>query len=93
MIYEVKKFNLVSMLKLLPAIFAIVPVVIGLFTFFILTTEVAAGLGTATRLISWLIFVVLYTVIMLLGITVIALLYNWLSNKIGGIVVTLEEKK
>jgi len=93
MIYELKKFNVASMLKLLPAIFAIVGVVIGIFTFFIFPTEVAAGLGFGTRLISWLIFVVLYTVIMFLGIAIIALLYNWVSDKTGGIVVTLEEKK
>ena len=93
MIYELKKFNVASMLKLLPAIFSIVGVVIGIFTFFIFPTEVAAGLGTGTRLISWLIFVVLYTVIMFLGIAVMALLYNWVSDKTGGLVVTLEEKK
>ena len=93
MIYEVKKFNVASMLKLVPGIFSIVGVVIGLFTFFIFPTEVATGLGFGTRLLSWLIFVVLYTVIMFLGIAVISLLYNWVSDKTGGVVVTLEEKK
>jgi len=93
MTYEVKKINVGSLTKIVPIIFGIVGVVIGLFTFFFFPTEVAQGLAFGTRLLSWLIFVVLYTLIMYVGLVVISLLYNWVSGKTGGVVVALEEKQ
>jgi hypothetical protein len=93
MTYEVKKINVGSLTKIVPIIFGIVGVVIGLFTFFLFPTEVAQGLAFGTRLLSWLIFVVLYTIIMYVGLVVISLLYNWVSGKTGGVVIALEEKQ
>lgn len=93
MTYEVKKINVGSLTKIVPIIFGIVGIVIGLFTFFLFPTEVAQGLAFGTRLLSWLIFVVLYTIIMYVGLVVISLLYNWVSGKTGGIVVAMEEKQ
>ncbi len=93
MTYEVKKINVGSLTKIVPIVFGIVGVVIGLFTFFLFPTEVAQGLAFGTRLLSWLIFVVLYTLIMYVGIVVISLLYNWISGMMGGVVLALEEKQ
>jgi uncharacterized protein YacL len=93
MTYEVKKINVGSLTKIVPIIFGIVGIVIGLFTFFLFPTEVAQGLAFGTRLLSWLIFIVLYTLIMYVGIVVISLLYNWVCGMMGGVVLSLDEKQ
>ena len=74
--YEVKKINVGSIFKVVPVIFAILGIVIGLFTFFIFPTDVARDLTVGARLLSWLIFVALYTVIMAVGIAIVSWLYN-----------------
>jgi len=75
------------------AIFAIVGVVIGLFTFFLFPTEAAVGLGVGAKLLAFLIFIILYTIIMVLGILIIVGLYNKLSPSFGAITLFVETKE
>jgi hypothetical protein len=93
--YEIKKINVVSLFKSLPVIFLIAGAVIGIITFFAFPSELAVSLNFGQRLLSWLIFVLLYTLIMSVGIALIAVLYNMVvSNfKMGGIQFTLENKE
>jgi hypothetical protein len=92
-VQEIKKINIVSVLKNLPIVFGVLGIVIGIFTFFIFPTEIARNLSFGARLLSWLIFVVLYTAIMVAGIVLIAWLYNIVGSKIGGITLELEQKE
>jgi len=90
---EIKKINIVSILKNIPIVFAALGIVIGIFTFFLFPTEIARNLSIGARLLSWLIFVVLYTAIMVVGIVLISWLYNVVVAKLGGITVELEQKE
>lgn len=92
-IYEVKKINVLSILKNFPIVFGILGAVIGIFTFFLFPTEIAQNLSFGARLLSWLIFVVLYTLIMVVGLMLIGWLYNWVVSMVGGVVLTLEPKE
>ncbi|MCX5781679.1 MAG: hypothetical protein NT145_03100 [Elusimicrobia bacterium] len=92
-VQEIKKINLVSVLKSIPIVFGVLGIVIGIFTFFLFPTEIARNLSIGARLLSWLIFVILYTAIMVLGIVLISWLYNVVVAKIGGISVELEQKE
>jgi hypothetical protein len=92
-VQEIKKINLVSVLKSIPVVFGVLGIVIGIFTFFLFPTEIARNLSIGARLLSWLIFVVLYTAIMVAGIVMISWLYNVVVAKIGGISVELEQKE
>ncbi len=91
--YEVKNISVVSLLKTFPIVFAILGIVIGIFTFFIFPTEIAQNLSVGARMLSWLIFIVLYTLIMVAGIVLIAWLYNMVVGKFGGAVISLETKE
>jgi hypothetical protein len=92
-VYEVKKINVGSLVKNFPVVFGILGALIGIFTFFIFPTEIAQNLSFGARLLSWLIFVILYTLIMVVGIIVVAALYNWVVGKFGGMTVNLEAKE
>jgi hypothetical protein len=93
-LYDVKKVQVASVLKVLPVVFAILGALIGLFTFFFFPTDLAAGLGFGAKLLSWVIFVVLYTVIMAIGTLVVAWLYNFVSTKLNSsVVISLEPKE
>ncbi len=93
-LYDVKKVQLISVVKVFPIVFGILGAIIGIFTFFIFPTDLAAGLGFGPRFLSWLIFVVLYTVIMSVGAIVVAWLYNFVAGKMSsGIVISLEPKE
>ena len=89
--YEVKNVGIVSVAKNFPIVFAILGAIIGIFTFFIFPTDLAANLGFGARLLSWLIFIVLYTAIMSVGVIVVSWIYNFISGKVGGAVVELEQ--
>jgi len=90
--YELKGVCVVSLVKNFPIVFALLGVLIGIFTFFIFPTELAANLGFGARVLSWLIFVVLYTAIMSVGVIVVAWIYNFVVSKIGkGVVIKLEQ--
>jgi len=91
--YELKKINIKSLVKNFPIVFAVVGTIIGLFTFFIVPTEVASTLTIGTRFLSWIIFIVLYTLLMVLGLMIISLLYNWIAGMVGGVIVDFEEKQ
>ena len=89
--YEVKEIAVMSIIKNFPIVFGILGAVIGIFTFFLFPTEIARNLSFGARLLSWLIFVVLYTLIMVLGLMLISWLYNWVVGKVGGVVIGLEQ--
>ena len=91
--YEVKKVVVGSLFKIVPVVFAILGTIIGLFTFFIFPTDVARDLTVGARMLSWIIFVLLYTIIMVVGIAVISWLYNLVAGKIGGVKLNLEAKE
>jgi hypothetical protein len=91
--YEVKKIAPSSLLKNVPIVFGILGIVIGIFTFFVFPNEVARDLSVGARLLSWLIFVVLYTLIMLVGLMLVAFLYNWVVNLFGGVTIDIEPKE
>ena len=69
--YEVKGVSVVSLFKNFPIVFAMLGALIGIFTFFIFPTDLAANLGIGARILSWLIFIVLYTAIMSVGVVVV----------------------
>ena len=90
--YEIKGVVVGSLIKNFPVVFALLGALIGIFTFFIFPTELAGNLGFGAKLLSWLIFVVLYTLIMSVGIFAVAWLYNFIVGKIGkGAVLELEQ--
>ena len=92
--YEIKSVGVVSLIKNFPIVFALLGALIGIFTFFIFPTELAANLGFGARILSWLIFIVLYTVIMSLGIVVLSVIYNFVVGKIGkGVTINLEQSE
>jgi hypothetical protein len=94
-LYDVKRVQIISILKVFPIVFLILGAVIGIFTFFLTPTDLAAGLGFGARLLSWLIFVFLYAAIMSLGAIFVAFLYNFVVTKFigSGIVISLEPKE
>ena len=90
--YEINKIEVSSLVKSFPIVFSLLGALIGIFTFFIFPTELAANLGFGARILSWLIFIVLYTAIMSIGLIVVAALFNFVSGKLGkGIVINLEQ--
>jgi hypothetical protein len=90
--YEIKGVVVGSLVKNFPVVFALLGALIGIFTFFIFPTELAANLGFGAKLLSWLIFIVLYTLIMSVGVIAVAWLYNFIVGKIGkGAVLELEQ--
>ena len=90
--YEINKIAVGSLVKSFPIVFALLGALIGIFTFFIFPTELASNLGFGARLLSWLIFIVLYTAIMSIGLIVVAALFNFVAGKLGkGVVVNLEQ--
>ena len=90
--YEVKKVGIASVVKNFPIVFAILGALIGIFTFFVFPTDLAANLGFGARILSWLIFIVLYTAIMSIGVVVVAWIYNFVVGKIGkGAVIELDQ--
>jgi hypothetical protein len=92
-LYEVKKVQVTSVLKVLPIVFAILGALIGLTMFFFFPTDLTARLGFGVKLVSWIIFVVLYTVIMAIGALVVVWLYNFVASKLNSnVVISLEPK-
>lgn len=91
--YLVKKIGLKWVLSTMSAIFVVVGVVIGLFTFFLFPTEAAVGLGFGAKLLAFLIFVILYAIIMVLGILIIVVLYNKLSPQFGAMTLFVDVKE
>ncbi|MDD4166627.1 MAG: hypothetical protein PHN29_06360 [Endomicrobiaceae bacterium] len=90
--YEIKGVVVSSLFKNFPVVFALLGALIGIFTFFIFPTELAANLGFGAKLLSWLIFIVLYTLIMSVGVIAVAWIYNFIVGKIGkGAVLELEQ--
>lgn len=93
-LYNLKKVQVSSVLKILPVVFAIIGVVIGLFSFLFFPAGLASGLGFGARILSWIVFVVLYTAIMSVGAMLFVWLYNFVAAKLNsGIVVSLEVKE
>ncbi|MDR0800220.1 MAG: hypothetical protein LBN01_01640 [Endomicrobium sp.] len=93
-LYDVRKIQILSILKILPIIFAILGIAIGLFSFFLLPMGLITGFGFSVRkLLTCFIFVVFYTISMTIVSVVIAWLYNFVAARLNsGITVSLESK-
>ncbi len=91
--YEVKSVGVVSLIRNFPIVFALLGALIGIFTFFIFPTDLAANLGFGARLLSWCIFIILYTAIMSIGVIVVAWIYNFVVSKTKGVIVSLEQSE
>ena len=89
---KIKKIGVKWILSTASVIFAIAGVVIGIFTFFVFPTAAAVGLDFGAKLLAWIIFVVLYTLIMTVGILVVVWLYNILSPSLGCITLNVENE-
>jgi hypothetical protein len=92
-LYDVKKIQVVSVLKVLPVVFAILGSLIGLVTFFFFPTDLATGFGFGAKLLSWITFVMVYTVIMAILSLVVVWLYNFVASKLNSSVVIFLEPK
>ncbi|MDI6642423.1 MAG: hypothetical protein QME68_08980 [Elusimicrobiota bacterium] len=91
--FQIKKIGMKWILTTVSVIFAIVGVVIGIFTFFFFPTGATAGLGVGAKLLALLIFVILYTLIMMVGILIVVWLYNKISLTTGSITFFTETKE
>jgi len=91
--YKIKKVGVKWVLTTMSVLFALVGSIIGIFTFFFFPAVAAAGLGFGGKLLAWLIFVILYTLIMVVGILVMVWLYNIISPATGNITLFLETKE
>jgi hypothetical protein len=89
---KIKKIGVKWILSTVSVISAIVGVVIGIFTFFVFPNAAAVGLDFGAKLLAWIIFVVLYTLIMTVGILVVVWLYNILSPSLGCITLNVENE-
>jgi hypothetical protein len=72
-------------------VFLAVGFVVGLFAFLIVPNPQAAGLGFFTRLLSSLLFAILYAIFVTLGLALVGWVYNLLTKKIKGITLVVEE--
>lgn len=90
--YEVKKVGIFSILRVVPIVVAMLGAVIGIFTFFVVPTELAANLGFGAKFLSFLLFVFLYTVLMTIGVLLLTWFFNIVAGKFGkGITFELEQ--
>ncbi|MDR0978103.1 MAG: hypothetical protein LBL71_03600 [Endomicrobium sp.] len=100
-IYEVKKIQIVPILKVFPAVFVIFGAFNGFlalsFIFSFVLPTLPPGLITdisfGAKFSALLMFVIIYTVVLTLAMLVFVWLYNFVSSKIGsGITMSLEDK-
>ncbi|MDR3274588.1 MAG: hypothetical protein LBS81_01080 [Endomicrobium sp.] len=93
-LYDIKRVQISSILKIFPVVFLILGIVLGSILFFVSPTGLVAGLGFDVKLLSWFLFVVSYTVIMVIGIVFVAWSYNFVASKLtGGVVISIEPKE
>ena len=88
---EIKRFSIKSILKIVPLIFLLLGLLIGVLSFIYLNTLPGEfpGLGFWGWLLAILLYGIFSCIISSVIIVVAALVYNWLSSKIGGIKVIL----
>ncbi|MDR3112079.1 MAG: hypothetical protein LBU55_02780 [Elusimicrobiota bacterium] len=92
--YSVKQIQVYSLLKIFPIVFSIVGAIIGLFTFFLFPTEVAVSLTILQKVMAWVIFLVIYTALMVVGSILVAWIYNFVSDRLGAaVVIDLDTKE
>jgi len=93
-LYDIKKVQISSILKILPLIFLIIGGVVGLFVFFLFPTDLVISLNFVARMLSWVVFMVLYTAVMVIGSIITACAYNFITSKMNNsIVVSLEPRE
>ncbi|MDR1086886.1 MAG: hypothetical protein LBL16_01345 [Endomicrobium sp.] len=105
-LYDVKKVQVVSVLRVVSVVFAILGSLIGLFIFFLPTDDLAAVFGFGptddlaavfgfgVKLLLWVMVVVFYTVIMVIEAIAVAWLYNFVATKLNcSLVISLEPKE
>ncbi|MFH1367586.1 MAG: hypothetical protein ABII64_00530 [Elusimicrobiota bacterium] len=88
-----KRIELISVVKTMSFVMAVVGIVVGIIVFFITPNELARNLSLGTRLLSWLVFVAFYALLTVAGLVFIAFVYNHVSKITGGLVIDLEEDK
>lgn len=86
---ELKRIAPLSVLVRSALVFAVIGVIVGAIMFFLPINPDLTGLGVGKRLLSFVVFVPVYTVTVSLSMTIMALLYNFWAAKIGGIKITL----
>ena len=87
--YEIKSVGIGSIVKCVPLVFLIIGVLVGLLTFLIFPNPQARGMGFFPRLLSGFFFAILYTVIVSIGIVILAGIYNSIAKRIHGIEINL----
>jgi len=94
-LYDVKKIQIMSVLKIFPIVFGILGIVIGIFTFFLAPNDAINALSFGQKFAAYFIFIILYTLIMAIGALVVTFLYNVVVAKIlgSGVVISLEPKE
>lgn len=91
--HELKKINVVSLLKTVPLIMFIIFLITGAFYFLIYPALVGSPTELCADLFKYLAVSVLSnTLVMSLGIIVFAFLYNVFARIFGGITVETENK-
>ncbi len=78
---EIAHLDLWPILRIAFVVFAAIGLIVGVFAFLVFPHPSSAGLTFSTRMLSALLFAVLYTLIVTLGIGLVVWLYNVLSAK------------
>lgn len=93
--YEIRSFRVLSLLRSMPLVFLVIGLLVGIFIFLIAPTGAIAGIGFGTRILSWLIFSIIYAIVLTISVCLIALFYNFVVKKIKikGIEFNLEQKQ
>jgi hypothetical protein len=90
---ELKRIDIVSLLKTVPLILFIIFSLTGIFYFLVYPSIMGSPAELSADLMKYLAMSILSnTVVMSLGIIVSAFLYNLLAKALGGISVEIENK-
>ncbi len=80
---EIAHLNLWPVLRIASVVFAVIGMIVGIFAFLIFPHPSSVGLSFSTRLLSAMLFAVLYALIVTLGIGLVVWLYNVLSARLN----------
>lgn len=90
MTYEITHVSIVSLLRTIPLMFLILGALIGVYTFYIKPSKTVINLNKKAKLISYLIFSILYPIIISGAIVVLGIVYNIMTSWIKGIEIILK---
>ncbi|MCA6070949.1 MAG: hypothetical protein LE168_00945 [Endomicrobium sp.] len=92
-LYNVKKIQVSSVLKVLPAIYVVSGAFLGLFSVFFSQAGSSAALSFVAKILAWIGFVATYTIAMVISTIIVVWLFNFVSKLNNGIVISLEPKE